>query len=353
MPNFRDPPNKKLAYGCNCYIIFVALFLLIGSFAGLGGAGDLSKLPGSWKDISKKSSPPFVCEAPKPCPSTEWVEKGSSCYLLDKNVGKSDWYKAKKKCEAFSGGYLVKIDDQAENDFVFEMCDKLHDGCFIGLHQPSGGTGEFDWVWTDGSKPSYTNWWKGDAWSEPNDSGDGDAGSAKMSRMQRVAGGRRLAAERRLSSEEDAVGLFTNAEKSDIQGAVFFGALIAIVINFITLIVISVFVTFACCGIQSNNKCCIITAASGDGFCAGCNCVCFGCNIMGANAIGAILFLFLCFGHTAQAIIQCWACRTIDQVQQMQQPAAATILGQNVQIAQPVQGQVMEGKVVAGTVVVQ
>lgn len=64
------------------------------------------------------------------------------------------------------GGHLVTIDDDAENDWVWETFQP-HGGPFwIGLNDVIQ---EGVHVWADGTPTSYTNWWVGGG--EPNDAG--------------------------------------------------------------------------------------------------------------------------------------------------------------------------------------
>ncbi|MBR5719201.1 MAG: hypothetical protein IKX16_09315 [Clostridia bacterium] len=66
------------------------------------------------------------------------------------------WDDAKNYCE-YIGGYLVCIDDSAENDFVFSIiqpCDKnLY---WLGGYQQHFGS--FSWSWVSNDRWSYTNW---------------------------------------------------------------------------------------------------------------------------------------------------------------------------------------------------
>ena len=68
------------------------------------------------------------------------------------------WHAAKKRCENM-GGYLVVINNEEENDFVFNLANKnqVNDWLWIGMSDHlSEGTPK----WVDGRKvsSSYNNW---------------------------------------------------------------------------------------------------------------------------------------------------------------------------------------------------
>ena len=80
-----------------------------------------------------------------------------------------------------NGGYLVSINDQAENDFLTATYHNIPPGCgwknspiigvcpalWIGLYEPSG---EGSWAWVNGDPFTFSSWDTG----EPNNAGDED-----------------------------------------------------------------------------------------------------------------------------------------------------------------------------------
>ena len=79
----------------------------------------------------------------------------------------SSWSDA--EAEAISlGGHLVTINDQAENDFVFntfsEFANPSNPALWIGFNDIDV---EGTWVWSSGAQVTYTNWTPG----EPNNQG--------------------------------------------------------------------------------------------------------------------------------------------------------------------------------------
>lgn len=92
---------------------------------------------------------------------------GHVYYLLSQ----SDWHTA--ETEAMNlGGHLVTINDQAEQDFVWENFVRVYGvnaqrSFWIGLNDiVSEGT----WVWSSGEPVTYTNWEPG----EPNNAPPGE-----------------------------------------------------------------------------------------------------------------------------------------------------------------------------------
>merc|ERR1712232_1098279 len=68
-------------------------------------------------------------------------------------LGKMPQSRMKDAC-AELGATPVKIEDEAENNFVRQLCGA--DGpCWIGLAEPPHSE---KWLWMDGSTPSYINW---------------------------------------------------------------------------------------------------------------------------------------------------------------------------------------------------
>lgn len=73
---------------------------------------------------------------------------------------KMAWHEAKAKCETM-GGYLLVIDNQAEQDFVVELFKALEakpETVWCGVTR---GRMPGEWVTVKGQKASYTNWSRG------------------------------------------------------------------------------------------------------------------------------------------------------------------------------------------------
>ena len=78
--------------------------------------------------------------------------------LVDK-VKELSWTHAKEQCAA-AGGYLAVVGDQAEADFIAELCDGRY--MYLGA---SDNDKEGEWRWIDGTEWSFTHWMDG----QPND----------------------------------------------------------------------------------------------------------------------------------------------------------------------------------------
>jgi hypothetical protein len=94
-----------------------------------------------------------------PEPPVESTEFGGHHYLIVDDVDDLSWSMAKIACEEM-GAHLAVVTDEAEAQFVTELCD----GRYLYL----GATDKDDegkWGWVDGSAWEYTNWMKG----QPND----------------------------------------------------------------------------------------------------------------------------------------------------------------------------------------
>lgn len=76
------------------------------------------------------------------------------------------WHQAKKKCEEM-GGYLVCIESEDENNFLYDRIKDIDGSIFIGASDEGK---EGDWIWVNGKGMSYTNWAKG----EPDNAGDNE-----------------------------------------------------------------------------------------------------------------------------------------------------------------------------------
>ncbi|XP_052024416.1 low affinity immunoglobulin epsilon Fc receptor isoform X3 [Apodemus sylvaticus] len=95
------------------------------------------------------------------CPK-DWLHFQQKCYYFGK--GSKQWIQARFTCSDL-GGRLVSIHSQKEQDFLMQHSNK--EDSWIGL-QDLNMEGEF--VWTDGSPLSYSNWNPG----EPNNGGQGE-----------------------------------------------------------------------------------------------------------------------------------------------------------------------------------
>ena len=104
----------------------------------------------------------FSC--PLGCPAG-WSAHGNSCYhILDSPTQKmSD---ARLKCQNM-GGDLVIIRSAQENDFIFELVEKLNKvfGVWLGLQRKADS--KFYWIDDTPVEGNYQNWNLG----EPNDNG--------------------------------------------------------------------------------------------------------------------------------------------------------------------------------------
>ena len=89
------------------------------------------------------------------CPNS-WVHMQGSCYKF--SSGALNWNAAKSACEAL-GSNLVIINSQTE---LQALTSKVSQTVWIGMHRDPKDKSR--WLWVDGSRPTYTHWYKG----EPN-----------------------------------------------------------------------------------------------------------------------------------------------------------------------------------------
>jgi len=101
------------------------------------------------------------------CPAN-WVQNGQSCYYISQQFNsKLPWHEAQSICQQ-QGGMLVVINDDNENNFVFDQI-KNDQGVvlatWIGFHDLQQ---QDSWQWVDGSDNTYTNWEPGqpDNWQD-------------------------------------------------------------------------------------------------------------------------------------------------------------------------------------------
>ncbi len=98
------------------------------------------------------------------------IEYGGHTYYLSR--AQMTWQEASSLAQE-SGGYLVTVNDQAENDFVRDSYrSHLEEGADILWLGNNDIAVEGQWVWENGEQVGYENWHVG----EPNDEGGQDCG---------------------------------------------------------------------------------------------------------------------------------------------------------------------------------
>ncbi|KAL9968058.1 hypothetical protein ACROYT_G026384 [Oculina patagonica] len=95
-----------------------------------------------------------------------WIHFQGSCYkLFSNNVNWMNWTAAKSACEAL-GSKLVSINSRAEQQAIgANVTSNNWFSAWIGLYRDPQDY--WSWLWVDGSRPNYTNWYPG----EPNNLG--------------------------------------------------------------------------------------------------------------------------------------------------------------------------------------
>jgi len=96
------------------------------------------------------------------CPS-KWLHIQDSCFKISTNS--LNWNAAKSACETL-GSKLAMIKSQAVQQ---ALAPKISTHTWIGLHRDPKDNSR--WLWVDGTKPTYTNWDRG----EPNNAGQNEA----------------------------------------------------------------------------------------------------------------------------------------------------------------------------------
>ena len=91
------------------------------------------------------------------CPSG-WKELNSACYQLSGN--KLNWEDAEKSCQG-QGGHLASVHSAEQNNFLTGLTTERH--WLGGIDVANEG----DWVWSDGTAWTFTDWKAG----EPTNSG--------------------------------------------------------------------------------------------------------------------------------------------------------------------------------------
>ncbi|KAM9441427.1 macrophage mannose receptor 1-like [Clarias gariepinus] len=134
---------------------------------------------GFWKNIPCAWRLPSICKrsasfvsttaAPTTVPeggcSSDWTAFQGKCYKFAEIDGSQDksWQEARQYCISQSGN-LVSILSQAEQAFLTTMMLSARDDVWIGLN---GVASETLFLWTDGTRVSFTNWAEGNPVSVP------------------------------------------------------------------------------------------------------------------------------------------------------------------------------------------
>ncbi|KAJ7393784.1 chromatin-modulating protein mrc1 [Desmophyllum pertusum] len=127
-----------------------------------------------WNDNSCSGTNFYICERPKgklSCPDG-WFLHGLSCYKASKDL--KTWLNAKQDCHV-SGGYLLKIDDATEQNFIEVFLRitglvLLYNNVWIGFNDIEH-EGTYRWE-VDNSTVDFTKWEPG----QPNNIDSQDCG---------------------------------------------------------------------------------------------------------------------------------------------------------------------------------
>lgn len=99
---------------------------------------------------------------------------GSACYSAPgfSRSNLMDYATAVQVCAA-NGAKVVSIHSKDENEFLYELLDKLPflgpSSAWIGLKRTGGGAGKASFAWEDGSPVAYTRWAPGEPNNEAGD----------------------------------------------------------------------------------------------------------------------------------------------------------------------------------------
>lgn len=97
---------------------------------------------------------------PGVCPNN-WIQLQGSCYKFSSKT--ATWIAGKSACEA-QRSKLAVVKSQAENKAI---TSRLKGHTHIGLHRDPKDPSS--WLWTNGSRATYTNWEKGQPqYKQPN-----------------------------------------------------------------------------------------------------------------------------------------------------------------------------------------
>ncbi|KAK7138320.1 hypothetical protein R3I94_013821 [Phoxinus phoxinus] len=117
-------------------LLLLFVVFSMGNARGTGSTLDLVKCPRGWKSF------------------------GPRCYQYFSQSVR--WITAERNCQTL-GANLASVHDKPENDFLLSLFPSST-RTWVGAHD---GEQEGEWLWSDGSVYSYTNWCSG----EPNNSG--------------------------------------------------------------------------------------------------------------------------------------------------------------------------------------
>ncbi|XP_056109128.1 ladderlectin-like isoform X3 [Rhinichthys klamathensis goyatoka] len=94
------------------------------------------------------------------CPAT-WIKLALRCYKFISDP--SNWITAERNCQSL-GANLASVRNNLENKFLLSLLPSSSTRAWVGGHD---AVQEGQWLWSDGTVFSYTNWWTG----EPNNAG--------------------------------------------------------------------------------------------------------------------------------------------------------------------------------------
>ncbi|XP_071141678.1 perlucin-like protein [Mytilus edulis] len=83
----------------------------------------------------------------------QWKKYQGHCYHISQKT--APWFEAERRCKEI-GGYLIKIDNSAENQWVHSQRSHKSSGCWIGLSDLTEG----EWRWSiDQSLATFKAWY--------------------------------------------------------------------------------------------------------------------------------------------------------------------------------------------------
>ncbi len=128
--------------------------------------------PGQWNDMASTATNFAIVEIV--APTVVWISNPANCHLYARIVQPLTYAAARAQATAL-GGYLVAINDAAENSFIMQQFTPYINGRYdwIGLtDEITEGT----FLWESGEPLSYTNWMGG----EPNNLNNEDYASINL-----------------------------------------------------------------------------------------------------------------------------------------------------------------------------